>query len=244
LSRLFANQQLNSLFNLTNKYKKMAQFSRLEVAQAMKDTGMIPLFFHNDIELSKKVLKACYDGGARLMEFTARGDFAHEVFGELTKYAIAELPGMIMGVGSVTDGAAASLYMALGANFIVTPVLREDIAIACNRKKVLWSPGCGSLTEIARAEELGCEIVKLFPGDLYGPKFVKGIKGPQPWTSIMPTGGVSPTKENLSGWFDAGVTCVGMGSQLISKDIIANKDYAKLEKDVKAALAIIEAVRK
>ncbi len=222
----------------------MAQFTRIEVAKAMKETGMIPLFFNNDIELSKKVLKACYDGGARLMEFTARGDFAHEVFGELTKYAIAELPGMIMGVGSVTDGAAASLYMALGANFIVTPVLREDIAIACNRKKVLWSPGCGSLTEIARAEELGCEIVKLFPGDLYGPKFVKGIKGPQPWTSIMPTGGVAPTEENLSGWFNAGVTCVGMGSQLISKDIIANKDYAKLENDVKAAFDLIEKIRK
>ena len=144
----------------------MAQFTRIEVAQAMKDTGMIPLFFHQDIELSKKVLKACYDGGARLMEFTARGDFAHEVFGELTKYAVAELPEMIMGVGSVTDGAAASLYMALGANFIVTPVLREDIAIACNRRKVLWSPGCGTLSEIAKAEELGCEVVKLFPGDI------------------------------------------------------------------------------
>ena len=222
----------------------MAQFTRIEVANVMKETGMVPLFFNNDLDLSKKVLKACYDGGARLMEFTARGDFAHEVFGELTKYAIAELPGMIMGVGSVTDGAAASLYMALGANFVVTPVLREDIAIACNRKKVLWSPGCGSLTEIARAEELGCEIVKLFPGDLYGPKFVKGIKGPQPWTSIMPTGGVSPTVENLSGWFNAGVTCVGMGSQLISKDILANKDYAKLEQDVKNALAIIKDVRK
>lgn len=152
----------------------MAQFSRLEVAQVMKDTGMIPLFFNNDIEVSKKVLKACYDGGARLMEFTARGDFAHEVFGELTKYAIAELPGMIMGVGSVTDAASASQFMAIGANFIVTPVLREDIAIVCNRRKVLWSPGCGTLTEIARAEELGCEIVKLFPGDIYGPQFVKG----------------------------------------------------------------------
>ena len=221
----------------------MAKYTRLEVAAAMKETGMIPLFFNNDIELSKNVLKACYDGGARLMEFTARGDFAHEVFGEMVKYANAELPGMIMGVGSVTDGAAASLYMALGANFIVTPVLREDIAIACNRRKVLWSPGCGTLTEIARAEELGCEIVKLFPGDIYGPQFVKGVKGPQPWTSIMPTGGVAPTEENLSGWFDAGVTCVGMGSQLISKDIIANKDYAKLEQDVKVALEIINKVR-
>jgi len=222
----------------------MAQFTRIEVATAMKETGMIPLFFNTDIELSKKVLKACYDGGARLMEFTARGDFAHEVFGELTKYAIAELPGMIMGVGSVTDAGAASLYMALGANFIVTPVLREDIAIACNRRKVLWSAGCGSLTEISKAEELGCEIVKLFPGDLYGPKFVKGIKGPQPWTSIMPTGGVAPNKENLKGWFDAGVTCVGMGSQLISKEIIATKDYEGLRKKVKSTLTIIKEVKK
>ena len=222
----------------------MAQFTRIEVANAMKETGMIPLFFNSDLELSKKVLKACYDGGARLMEFTARGDFAHEVFGELTKYAIKELPGMIMGVGSVTDGAAASLYMALGANFIVTPVLREDIAIVCNRRKVLWSPGCGTLTEITKAEELGCEIVKLFPGDIYGPQFVKGIKGPQPWTNLMPTGGVSPTKENLSAWFSAGVTCVGMGSQLISGEIIKNKDYAKLEQDVKNAMALIKEIRK
>ncbi len=222
----------------------MAQFTRIEVATAMKETGMIPLFFNSDIELSKNVLRACYQGGARLLEFTARGDFAHEVFGELTKFAIAELPGMIMGVGSVTDAAAASLYIQLGANFVVTPVLREDIAIVCNRRKVLWSPGCGSLTEISRAEELGCEIVKLFPGDLYGPNFVKGIKGPQPWTSIMPTGGVEPNRENLSAWFNAGVTCVGMGSKLISKDILANKDFAKLEQDVKDALAIIESIRK
>lgn len=221
----------------------MATYSRLEVAQVMKETGMVPLFFNNDIVISKQVLKACYDGGARLMEFTARGDFAHEVFAELTKYALKELPGMVMGVGSVTDAAAASRFMALGANFIVTPVLREDIAIVCNRRKVLWSPGCGTLTEIARAEELGCEIVKLFPGDIYGPQFVKAIKGPQPWTSIMPTGGVSPTFENLKGWFDAGVTCVGMGSQLISKEIIANKDYARLEKDVKSALALIKDIR-
>ncbi|HRV54662.1 MAG: bifunctional 4-hydroxy-2-oxoglutarate aldolase/2-dehydro-3-deoxy-phosphogluconate aldolase [Flavobacteriaceae bacterium] len=218
----------------------MAQYSRLEVAQVMKDTGLVPLFFHKDIEIGKKVLKACYDGGARLMEFTARGDFAHEVFGELNKYAIKELPGMIMGVGSVTDAAAASLFMSLGANFVVTPVLREDIALVCNRRKVLWSPGCGSLTEIAKAEELGCEIVKLFPGGTYGPGFVKAIKGPQPWTSIMPTGGVSPTEENLKGWFEAGVTCVGMGSNLISKEVIANQDFEALKKAVKDSLAIIK----
>ena len=221
----------------------MAQFTRIEVATKIKEVGMIPLFFNNDIELSKKVLKACYDGGAKLLEFTARGDFAHEVFGDLIKYTVKELPGMIMGVGSVSDAAQASLFMSLGANFVVTPLLREDIATVCNRRKVLWSAGCGSLTEIARAEELGCEIVKLFPGDIYGPQFVKSVKGPQPWTSIMPTGGVSPTEENLKGWFDAGVTCVGMGSKLISKDIIANEDIAKLEMNVRKVLAIIKSLR-
>ncbi len=221
----------------------MSKYSRLEVASVMKETGLVPLFFHTDVELGKQVVKACYDGGARLMEFTSRGDFAFEVFRELNKYALVELPGMILGVGSVTDAGAASLYMQLGANFIVTPVLREDIAVVCNRRKVLWSPGCGTLTEITKAEELGCEIVKLFPGGIYGPKFVKAIKGPQPWTSIMPTGGVSPTEENLKGWFDAGVTCVGMGSQLISKEILVNKDFNALKSNVQKAISIIQNIQ-
>ncbi|WP_343486661.1 bifunctional 4-hydroxy-2-oxoglutarate aldolase/2-dehydro-3-deoxy-phosphogluconate aldolase [Allomuricauda sp. d1] len=221
----------------------MAQFSRIEVANTMKETGMVSLFYHPDIELGKKVLKACYDGGSRLMEFTARGDFAFEVFSELNKYAISKLPGMIMGVGSITDAAAASLFMQMGANFIVTPSLREDIAIACNRRKVLWSPGCGSLAEINRAEELGCEVIKLFPGSTYGPGFVKAIKGPQPWTSIMPTGGVSTEKENLQAWFDAGVICVGMGSKLISKEILASKDFEGLENLVRNTLGTIIKVR-
>ncbi|WKX74722.1 bifunctional 4-hydroxy-2-oxoglutarate aldolase/2-dehydro-3-deoxy-phosphogluconate aldolase [Zobellia laminariae] len=221
----------------------MAQYSRIEVANVMKENGMVPLFYHPDVELGKKILQACYDGGSRLMEFTARGDFAFEVFSELNKYAVKNLPGMIMGVGSITDAAAASFYMQMGANFIVTPSLREDIAVVCNRRKVLWSPGCGSLTEINNAEELGCEIVKLFYGDLYGPGFVKGIKGPQPWTSIMPTGGVSTDEANLKGWFDAGVTCVGMGSKLISKEILANKDYAGLETKVRETLALIKKLR-
>tara|TARA_R110002167_G_scaffold109512_12_gene279346 strand:+ start:1594 stop:2262 length:669 start_codon:yes stop_codon:yes gene_type:complete len=221
----------------------MAQFSRIEVVNVMKETGMVPLFYHPDVALGKKVLKACFDGGARLMEFTARGDFAFEVFSELNKYAVKELPGMILGVGSITDAGAASMFMQMGANFIVTPSLREDIAIVCNRRKVLWSPGCGSLTEINKAEELGCEIVKLFPGDIYGPGFVKAIKGPQPWTSVMPTGGVSTELANLKGWFDAGVTCVGIGSQLISKDILVNKDYAKLENTVRETLKLIQQLR-
>lgn len=221
----------------------MAQFTRIEVATEMEKTGLVPLFYHSDLEISKKVLKACYNGGARLMEFTARGDFAHEVFGELTKYAIKELPGMIMGVGSISDGSAASLYIGMGANFIVTPVLREDIALICNRRKILWSAGCGSLSEISRAEELGCEIVKLFPGDIYGPKFIKAIKGPCPWTSIMPTGGVSPDKDNLETWFKAGATCVGMGSQLMKKTSSGDFDLNKIEKLVKETIEIIREVK-
>ena len=150
---------------------------------------------------------------------------------------------MILGVGSVTDAGTASLYMQLGANFVVTPVLREDIAVVCNRRKLLWSPGCGSLTEIARAEELGAEIIKVFPGSQLGPGFVKAIKGPCPWTSIMPTGGVSASKENLEGWFNAGVTCVGMGSKLVTKEFLSNKDFSGLEKHVSSTLELINSIR-
>jgi len=221
----------------------MARFTRIEVAQTMERTGLVPLFYHKNISLGKKVLEACYKGGARILEFTSRGDYAYETFGELNKFCESNLPEMIMGVGSVTDAATAALYMQLGANFIVTPVLREDIALVCNRRKVLWSPGCGSLTEIARAEELGCEIVKLFPGGIYGADFVKAIKGPCPWTKIMPTGGVSTDKENLETWFDAGVVCVGIGSKLISKNILISKNFKVLEKNVKDTLYLIQQLR-
>ena len=209
----------------------------------MKSSGMVPLFYNNDINTAKKILKACYNGGARLMEFTNRGDFALEVFAALNKYAINELPGMIMGVGSVTDAGSASAYMLCGANFIVTPVLREDIAIICNRRKVLWAPGCGSLTEIAKAEELGAEIIKVFPGNIYGPDFVKAILAPQPWTSIMPTGGVSPTEKNLKSWFDSGVTCVGMGSKLMIRKDDGSFDYDKIEYLTRNTLEIIKKLK-
>lgn len=221
----------------------MARFSRLKVAEVMGETGMVPLFYHPDVEVGKKVLQAIYDGGARLLEFTNRGDYAHEVFAELNKYAERALPDLIMGVGSVTDGGTASLYLQLGANFVVTPVFRKDIAIVCNRKKVLWSPGCGSLTEITQAEEMGCEIVKLFPGGTYGPGFIKAIKGPQPWTNIMPTGGVSPDPENLKQWFDAGAYCVGMGSKLMVKNDQGSFLYDQIKEMTQSALKTIADLR-
>ncbi len=222
----------------------MARFSRIEVALKMKETGMIPVFYHSQPETARQVLKACYEGGVRVFEFTNRGDFAHEVFADLNKWAAKELPDMILGVGSVVDAGTASLYIQLGSNFIVSPVLKEDMAVVCNRRKIAWSPGCGSLNDISRAEELGAEIVKIFPGSsVGGPKFVAAVKGPCPWSSIMPTGGVEPTEENLKAWFDAGVTCVGMGSNLFPKDVIVSGDWAKITDLCRNALSIITKVR-
>lgn len=196
----------------------MAQFSRIEVAIKAKEIGIVPVFYYADAETAKQVVKACYEGGARVFEFTNRGDFAHEIFAELVKYANAELPGMILGVGSVVEEATTALYLQLGANFIVSPILNEKMAKICNRRKVSWMPGCGSLSEISFAEELGAEIVKIFPAtQVGGPDFIKAIKGPMKFTNIMPTGGVKPTEENLKEWFQAGAYCVGMGSQLMVK---------------------------
>ncbi|MRT93913.1 bifunctional 4-hydroxy-2-oxoglutarate aldolase/2-dehydro-3-deoxy-phosphogluconate aldolase [Ancylomarina sp. 16SWW S1-10-2] len=222
----------------------MARFSRIEVALKMKETGMIPVFFHSDIEVCKNVLKACYSGGARLFEFVNRGDFAHEVFGELLKWSAKECPEMMLGVGSVIDAGTTSLYLQLGANFVVSPILNAEMAKVCNRRKVAWSPGCGSLTEISYAEELGAEVVKIFPGaQVGGPEFVKAVKGPFPWCSIMPTGGVKPDEENLKSWFDAGVHCVGMGSQLMVKNEDGTFNYPAIEKSCIKAFKIIEKLR-
>lgn len=219
----------------------MSRFTRIEVALKMKETGMVPVFYHKDAELCKKVVKACYDGGVRVFEFTNRGDFATLVFAELNKWAIENCPDMIMGVGSVLDEGTAAMYLALGANFIVSPVIDEGTARICNKRKVSWSPGCGSVTEINKAHELGAEVVKIFPGQqVGGPEFVKAVKGPMPWTSIMPTGGVTPTEDNLKAWFSAGVTCVGMGSQLFPNEVLKNENYNYITQKCKEALEIIK----
>ncbi len=222
----------------------MARFTRIQVATKMAETGMVPVFFHKDVDTCKKVIIACYRAGVRVFEFTNRGDFAHETFSVLKKWVAVECPELILGAGSIIDAPTAALYIQMGSDFIVSPLLNEDIAPVVNRRKILWSPGCGSVTEISRAESLGVEIVKIFPGSqVGGPKFVAAVKGPMPWTSIMPTGGVEPTEANLTEWFKAGVTCVGMGSQLISKEIIKNNDYVKLEENVRNAMAIVQKLR-
>lgn len=221
----------------------MARFSRLKVANMMAQVPLVPVFYSADLAQAKEVLKACYEGGVRVMEFTNRGDFAHEIFAELNKYAAQACPDMILGIGSIVDAGTTSLYLQLGANFIVSPILNPEMAKVCNRRKVMWAPGCGSLSEVSQAEELGAEVVKIFPGSVLGPGFVKAIKGPCPWTSIMPTGGVSPTRESLEAWFGAGVTCVGMGSKLIRKELLAQNAYPQIKAEVVQALDLIAEIK-
>jgi 2-dehydro-3-deoxyphosphogluconate aldolase/(4S)-4-hydroxy-2-oxoglutarate aldolase len=223
----------------------MSGFRRINVALAMEETGLVPLFYNPDQETCRKVISACHAGGARVFEFTNRGDFAHEVFGEVRKWARSEFPDMMIGAGSVSDAPTAAIFMQMGADFIVSPVLNPEVARICNRRKVLWISGCGTLTEISQAEELGAEIVKIFPGSAVGgPSFVKAVKVPCPWTSIMPTGGVDPSEENLEKWFAAGVTCVGMGSALITDKAVQAGEWQSLAETVRKTLESISKIRK
>ncbi|HKL92766.1 MAG: bifunctional 4-hydroxy-2-oxoglutarate aldolase/2-dehydro-3-deoxy-phosphogluconate aldolase [Bacteroidales bacterium] len=222
----------------------MAKFNKMKVLAAMSQTGMVPVFYHSDLEVAKNVVKACYDGGVRAFEFTNRGDFAQEVFGELVKYAARECPEMIMGIGSIVDPATAAMYIQLGANFIVGPLFNPEVAKICNRRLVPYAPGCGSVSEIGFAQEMGCDLCKVFPaGNVGGPSFVKNIKGPMPWSMLMVTGAVEPTEENLTAWMKAGVTCVGMGSNLFPKGVLEAKEWGKITSLCSFALDIIKKAR-
>ncbi|MBQ2185974.1 MAG: bifunctional 4-hydroxy-2-oxoglutarate aldolase/2-dehydro-3-deoxy-phosphogluconate aldolase [Bacteroidaceae bacterium] len=222
----------------------MARFDKLQVLKKIGETGMVPVFYHKDAEIAKKVIKACYEGGVRAFEFTNRGDFAHEVFAECVKYAAIECPEMAMGVGSVVDASTAALYIQLGACFVVGPFFNPDIVPVCNRRLIPYCPGCGSVSEIGKAQEMGCDLVKVFPGDVYGPSFVKSVLAPCPWSKIMVTGGVAPTEENLSAWMKAGVYCVGMGSLLFPKDRVAAQDWQYVTDKCREALGYIAQTRK
>lgn len=207
----------------------MTKFQRLDVLNEIIRTGLVPVFYHPDLEVAKRVVQACAAGGTRAIEFTNRGDNAYRVFSDLVMHFATSDPSIILGVGSVVDPATAALYISSGASFVVGPVLNPEVAKVCNRRKVAYSPGCATASEISQAEELGVEIVKIFPGGLVGgPEFVKSILGPCPWTRIMPTGGVEASQESISAWFKAGVAAVGIGSNLITKNMIQAGEFEAL----------------
>ena len=221
----------------------MARFDKIQVLAKIAAAPMVPVFYHTDQVVCKHVVKACYDGGVRAFEFTNRGDFAQEVFAELVKWADRECPELALGIGSVVDAPTAALYLQLGACFVVGPLFNPEVAPVCNRRLVPYCPGCGSVSEIGKAQELGCDLTKLFPGDVYGPNMVKGLMAPMPWSKIMVTGGVAPEAENLKAWFKAGVFCVGMGSKLFPKDKVAAEDWQYVTDKCRECLDIIASCR-
>ncbi|MHC1689368.1 MAG: bifunctional 4-hydroxy-2-oxoglutarate aldolase/2-dehydro-3-deoxy-phosphogluconate aldolase [Bacteroidales bacterium] len=222
----------------------MARFTKIQTLTAIKNTGIVPVFYHSDAETAKEVLMACYKGGIRAFEFTNRGDFAQDVFAELVKFAQKECTEMIIGIGSIVDAPTAALFIQLGANFVVGPLFNPDVAKLCNRRLIPYSPGCGTVTEIGVAQEYGCDLCKIFPaGNVGGPSFVKAVLAPMPWSMIMVTGGVEPTEENLSAWIKSGVTCVGMGSNLFPADVIKTKEWNKITELCRYCFKIVEKAR-
>ena len=222
----------------------MARFDRLTVLNKMVELGLVPVFYNADIEVAAKIVAACAAGGAKVVEFTNRGDFAPQVFLELSQHFAKADPQVILGVGSIVDAPTAAMYIAYGANFVVGPSFNPEVARLCNRRKIAYSPGCGSATEIAEAEEMGVEIVKVFPGtSVGGPNFVKSVLGPCPWTRIMPTGGVDATEESIKAWFSAGVTCVGIGSKLITKPFVAEGNFEGIAQKAAQVLQWIREAR-
>jgi len=222
----------------------MARFSKLEVLTAIEEIGLIPVFYNKDFEVALEIVNACFRAGCKIVEFTNRGDHAYQVFGKLSRHFSESDQGVILGVGSVVDPYTAGLYINNGANLVVGPILNQEVAKVCNRRQIPYSPGCGTASEISLANEIGCDVVKVFPGGLVGgPSFVKAVLAPCPWFKLMPTGGVSPTEESLSAWFEAGVVCVGIGSKLIVKDLVAAGDWSGIETNVRNALAIIKGIK-
>ena len=226
---------------ITNKI--MARFDKIAVLNKMQTTGIVPVFYNSDVAVAKQVVKACYEGGVRAFEFTNRGDFAHEIFGELVKWAAVECPELALGIGSIVDAPTASLYIQLGACFVVGPLFNPEVAKVCNRRLVPYTPGCGSITEVGFAQEAGCDLCKVFPGDVLGTKFVKGLMAPMPWSKIMVTGGVEPTAENISSWFKAGAYCVGMGSKLFPSDKVKAGDWAYVTDKCRECLGIVAEIK-
>ena len=222
----------------------MPRYTRLEVFNELLRIGLLPLFFEPDPAAAFLAVEACQQGGARLVEFTNRGDFAWQVFSELERRLAKEAPGVILGAGTIDEASTAALFIASGANFIVGPTFNEEIARLCNRHKIAYMPGCATVSEIARAEEWGAEVCKVFPGETVGgPNFIKSVLAPRPWSRLMPTGGVSPNEENILAWIKAGACALGMGSNLINKNRLQAGDFESITRDVTQVLGWIQKSR-
>lgn len=217
---------------------------RLTVLNALETQGVAPVFYHSDPEVCLNVIRACARGGAPVVEFTNRGDFACDLFADLARELQRTDPDIILGIGSVVDAGTAALFLNRGARFVVSPFLVPDVARVCNRRMTAYFPGCGSVTDIGNAHELGCEVVKLFPGaSVGGPDFVKAVMGPMPWTKIMPTGGVDPDEASIARWFGAGIVAAGMGSKLVTDEAVRTGDWAGIEARVRSTVEAIRAFR-
>ncbi len=207
----------------------MAKFNSIDTLSKIRNTGIVPVFYHSDPKLTCQVVKACYDGGIRAFEFTNRGDGALKVFEELVGYVRTECPDMALGAGTILDAPTAALYLQMGADFLVSPCIVEDVAVLANRRGVPYSPGCGTVTEVVHALEKGCSLIKIFPaGTVGGPAFVKNVLAPLPWAMLMATGAVEPSEDNLTAWAHSGVTAVGMGSRLFPKAVLEAGDWKAL----------------
>jgi 2-dehydro-3-deoxyphosphogluconate aldolase/(4S)-4-hydroxy-2-oxoglutarate aldolase len=217
---------------------------RLTVLNALEAQGVCPVFYHSDLDVCLNVIRACAAGGAPVVEFTNRGDFAVDLFGELARELQKTNPEVVLGIGSVVDAPTAAMFLNRGARFVVSPCLVPDVARVCNRRMTAYFPGCGSVTDIGNAHELGCEIVKLFPGSsVGGPDFVKAVTGPMPWTKIMPTGGVDPDEASIAKWFGAGIVAAGMGSKLITDAAVKSGDWAGITAQVRQTVDAVKAFR-
>lgn len=216
---------------------------KAEILKLIPEQGILPLYFNKDEQVSIDILHALYAAGIRTVEYTNRGEAALKNFASLKKFCDNELGGMYLGVGTIKDAASAQVFVDAGADYIISPGLVEDVIPVADKHNLLWLPGCMTPTEIIRAEKLGAKVIKLFPGNLLGPSFLAGIKELFPNLLFMPTGGVELTKENISGWFKAGVCAVGMGSKLVSKDVMEGKKYAELTEATKQAIEIVKASR-
>lgn len=216
---------------------------KAQILELVPRQGVLPLFFHKDAEVSVEVMRALYEGGIRAIEYTNRGEAAFVNFKQMKEVRDKEMPEMMLGIGTIKNGEQARNFIEAGADYIISPGFVKDAADEANKAGLLYVPGCMTPTEIIVAEQYGCQFIKLFPGNLLGPDFMSAIKELFPNLMFMPTGGVDLDKENISGWFKAGVRAVGMGSKLISKSLLEQKDYSKIASMTKEVVEIISSIK-